>query len=291
MLGIAAGLLGVLYNKGLLFTMSLFARVQQRWVLAPAAAVGIVIGLVGWFSPILIGGGHSLAEVVLAGNVALAVIPLFFVVRLVLSISSYATGAAGGIFAPLLALGSLLGLWVGQLAHLIAPSAVPVPAVFAVVGMAAYFAAIVRAPLTGIVLIVEMTGSYNQMLPLLVACFFAYAVAEALKDLPIYEALLERDLARSGSALQWKEPIVMDFDVARGAPFAGQAVRSLGLPAGCVLVRAIDGGREFVPTAFTRLQPHMRITAFIAPEAAEAIDILRRGCNSRETETRIHEGE
>ena len=117
-----------------------------------------------------------------------------------LSISSYATGAAGGIFAPLLALGALIGLGVGQLAHQLAPAAVPEPAVFAVVGMAAYFTAIVRAPLTGIVLIVEMTGNYEQMLPLLVTCFCAYAVAEGLKDIPIYEALLERDLSRAGDA-------------------------------------------------------------------------------------------
>jgi CIC family chloride channel protein len=148
--------------------------------------------------------------------------------------------------------------------------------------MAAYFTAIVRAPLTGIVLILEMTGNYAQMLPLLVACFCAYAAAEGLKDLPLYEALLERDLSRAGEPVALKEPMVIDFEVERGAPFAGQPIRSLGLPAGCVLVRAIDGGREFVPTAFTRLEPHMRITAVISPDAGEALELLRRGCKAAE---------
>lgn len=280
LLGIFAGLLGVAFNRSLLLGLAVVDRLPGRWVLGAAAAVGIAIGLVGWFSPLLVGGGHALTELVLAGNVALTVIPLFFVLRFVLTVSSYSSGAAGGIFAPLLALGALLGLALGTAAHDLAPAAVPEPAVFAVVGMAAYFAAIVRAPLTGIVLIVEMTGNYEQILPLLVGCFFAYATAELLKDVPIYQALLERDLRRSGSPISLKEPMVIDFELERGAPFAGREVRSLGLPAGCVLVRGMEAGREFVPTAFTRLEPHMRITALISPQATDAIEILRQGCKS-----------
>jgi H+/Cl- antiporter ClcA len=89
--------------------------------------------------------------------------------RFALTMVSYGCGAPGGIFAPLLVLGALLGLTVGEVARLVFPSTITHPEAFAVVGMAAYFAAIVRAPLTGIVLIVEMTNTYAQMLPLLVA--------------------------------------------------------------------------------------------------------------------------
>jgi CIC family chloride channel protein len=280
LLGILAGLLGVAFNRGLLGFLGLFERLGERWALPAAATVGATVGLVSWFSPILVGGGHSLAELALASNVALSIVPIFFAVRFLLSTSSYGTGAAGGIFAPLLALGALLGLGLGEIARTYFPAAVPVPAVFAVVGMAAYFAAIFRAPLTGIVLIVEMTGNYQQILPLLVACFCAYAVAEWLKDLPIYEALLDRDLRREGMPEQKKEAIVIDFIVDEGAPFAGLRVRSLGLPMGCVLVRCVEAGKEFVPTALTRLEPHMRITALIAPDASEAMEILQRGCEA-----------
>jgi CIC family chloride channel protein len=277
-LGILTGVFGVAFNKALLIGLNWAGRLRGRWVLVAPAVVGTAVGVVGWFSPIAIGGGHALTELVLAGKVALTAIPLLFLVRFLLTTSSYGSGAAGGIFAPLLALGALLGLAVGQVAHQAAPAAVPVPAVFAVVGMAAYFAAIVRAPLTGIVLIVEMTGNYEQILPLLVACFFAYATAEVLKDLPIYEALLERDLARTGTTVSLKEPIVVEIEVERGAPFAGQPIRSLGLPPGCVIVRAIEAGHEFVPNASTLLVPYMHITAFIAPEAAQGLDMLRHGC-------------
>lgn len=280
LLGLAAGVLGVAFNQSLLAALNIFARVPARWSLFVAATVGAGVGLVGWFAPDAIGGGHTLAETVLSGQMLLATIPLWFALRFVLTVGSYGTSAPGGIFAPLLVLGALLGLAVGQLAHMLVPSAAPIPAAFAVVGMAAYFTAIVRAPLTGVVLILEMTGNYEQMLPLLVSCFCAYIAAELLKNLPIYEALLERDLIRQGLHLHNSEPVVVEMLIETGAPFAGREVRALGLPPGCVLVRCISDGREWVPTASTRLAPHMRITAVIAPEAMSGLAQLRIGCRA-----------
>ncbi len=281
LLGILAGILGVLFNRTLLVTANQFARIPARFTILAAALTGGSIGLVGWFSPRLIGSGHNLAETALTGNLAFGLLPVFFLLRLLLTATSYGTGAPGGIFSPLLVLGALIGLAVGQIAHDLAPAIVPIPAVFAVVGMAAYFTAIVRAPITGIMLIIEMTGNYAQMLPLLVSCFCAYAVAEALRDLPIYEALLERDLKRGGEIPALKEPAVVDFTIQAGAPFAGRQVQALGLPPGCILVRCSDGKREWVPKANTRLEAHMRITALIAPDAANSLEILRKGCTSQ----------
>ena len=277
-LGVATGLLGVLFNRSLLSTLNLFARIQGRAAIGAAAVVGAAVGLVGYFAPAGIGGGHTLTEHVLEGNVLLAAIPLWFLVRFVLTMASYGTGAPGGIFAPLLALGALIGLGVGALAHLALPALVPQAAVFAVVGMAAYFTAIVRAPLTGVVLIIEMTGNYNQMLPLLVACFCAYATAELLGSLPIYETLLERDLRRGGTDNAFEEPVVIELEVQPQSPFDGKAIRELGLPPGCIVIRCRDGGREWVPTAQTRLHAHIRITALVAPDAASGLELLRHGC-------------
>ncbi len=280
LLGVIAGLFGVLFNRGLLTAISLYARLPDRFVLPAAAITGGVIGLVGWFSPLMLGSGHTLAETTLKGDLLLAAIPLFFIIRFLLTTTSYGSGAPGGIFAPLLVLGALIGLAIGQIGHVLVPAIVPIPAVFAVVGMAAYFTAIVRAPLTGIMLIVEMTGNYSQMLPLLVACFCAYAVAEFLKDLPIYEALLERDLNRGGDKFLLEKPVVVDLTIQMDAPFAGREVRFLGLPPGCILVRCSDGKREWVPKANTRLEPHMRITAVVSPEASNGLEILHQGCEA-----------
>ena len=123
------------------------------------------------------------------------------------------------------------------------------------------------------------------MLPLLVSCFCAYAVAEYMQDLPIYEALLKRDLARGGDAHVLKEPTVVELTVQAGAPFAGREVRSLGLPSGCILVRCSDGN-EWLPQATTRLEAGMHITAMVSPEAASGLEILRQGCQAGSTTRR-----
>jgi CIC family chloride channel protein len=282
LLGVAAGGLGVLFNRGLLTAVNGYGRLPARYMVPAAAATGGIAGLVGWFAPLLLGNGHALAETALQGNMLLAAIPLFFVVRFLLTVASYGTGAPGGMFAPLLVLGAMIGLAVGQIAHGFSPDIAPIPAAFAVVGMAAYFTAIVRAPLTGIMLIIEMTGNYSLMLPLLTSCFCAYAVAEMLQDLPIYEALLARDLKRGGDAYVMTEPMVTEFTIQEDAPFAGLQVRSLGLPSGCILVRCSDGKREWVPKATTRLEAHMRIMALIAPDATDALDKLRAGCEAED---------
>ncbi len=279
-LGIAAGLLGLLFNRGVLSTLNLFDRIPGRARIALAATIGAIAGLIAWYSPIAVGGGHGLAEQALEGHLLLSAIPLWFLLRFGLTLVSYGTGAPGGIFAPLLVLGALLGLAVGQITHQISPGLAPEPAAFAVVGMAAYFTAIVRAPLTGVVLIMEMTGNYSQMLPLLVSCFSAYVVTELLKDLPIYEALLERDLLRGGLRPTYHEPIVVEITVETDAPFVGKEIRDLALPPGCILVRCHAEGHEWIPTATTRLDAHMRITAVIDPEAANAQAILRHGCEA-----------
>ncbi len=279
-LGLAAGLLGVAYNRSLIGTLNLFAKVPPKLFLPATALVGGVVGLVAWVSPAAVGGGHPLAETFLDGRAALATIPLWFLVRFVLSMASYGTGAPGGIFAPLLVLGALLGLGVGEVTHLLFPHLVPIPAIFAVVGMAAYFTAIVRAPLTGVVLIIEMTGNYAQMLPLLVACFCAYLVAEALGELPIYEHLLERDLLRDGGHSDPGGPLILELEIELGSPFEGCEVREMGLPPGCILVSCRDGSREWIPTADTRLEAHFRVTAMVAPDAKSAVAVLRNGCEA-----------
>ncbi|MBE0697248.1 MAG: H(+)/Cl(-) exchange transporter ClcA, partial [Anaerolineaceae bacterium] len=280
LLGCIAAPLGVLFNRGLISALDFFARFKGKSVLVAVAVVGAIIGMISWYSPSAVGGGHQLAEIVLAGKLSLVAIPMWFVLRFLLTTISYGTGTAGGIFAPLLVLGALVGLGIGLIAHQLVPSAVPEPAVFAVVGMGAYFTAIVRAPLTGILLIVEMTGNYEQMLPLLVSCFCAYIVAEWMKNMPIYEALLERDLLLNEPRIQFKEPMVVDFMVEPGAPFDQKEICSLGLPPGCVIVRCVEEGKEFVPTAKTRLVAHTKMTVFIAPEAANGFDALYQGCKS-----------
>lgn len=197
-LGILAGVLGVLFNRTLLATQNL-CDVKGPWLLAGKwISWAVIIGLTGWWMPGICGGGQPLVEKILNGHeyIGLGTLAFLFGARFLLTMGSYGTGAAGGIFAPLLVLGALLGLGVGEMGRQWFPLVAPEPLTVAVAGMAAYFTAIVRAPLTGMVLIIEMTGNYSLILPLFTACFSAYAIAEWWPDVPIYEALLERDLEK-----------------------------------------------------------------------------------------------
>jgi CIC family chloride channel protein len=122
------------------------------------------------------------------------VLPLVFLFRFGLGAVSYAARTPGGLFAPLLVLGAQLGLLFGALCRLTFPGLDLPPEAFAVVAMAAFFTGVVRAPVTGIVLITEMTGSATLLLPMLGACFVAMLVPTLLGNAPIYDSLREQAL-------------------------------------------------------------------------------------------------
>ena len=275
--GVLAGFLGVAYNRGLLYSLDLFRLIRKWPPGAGGALVGVLVGLTTWFLPRASGGGYQLLDDVFKGNMIFEALIGFFLLRFVLTMLSYGCGAPGGIFAPLLILGALLGVFVGRGTHWAFPGMAYYPVAFAIVGMGAYFSAIVRAPLTGIVLMLEMTGSYQQMLPLLIACFTAYAVADMMGDHPIYEALMERDLLRGQHVPELKETLLLDLTIQAHSPFEGKPVRELGLPHGCILVSIHRGIEEIVPTADTIIYSADRVTAIISPQAPEAVEVLRKG--------------
>ncbi len=188
-LGAIAGLVAVLYNRALLATIAAANRLERWPVPLRAALVGAAIGSLAWFAPALVGGGDAITQRTLSGTDALAIVPLVFLLRFALGTVSYAVRTPGGLFAPMLVLGAQLGLLFGVVCRMALPDLYIQPVGFAVVGMAAFFTGVVRSPLTGIVLVVEMTGSVHMLLPMLGACFSAMLVPTLLHDSPIYETL------------------------------------------------------------------------------------------------------
>jgi chloride channel protein, CIC family len=187
-LGLIAGLVAIIYNRVLLATIASAERL--KWpVELRAAAIGAGIGVLAWFAPSLVGGGDPITQRTLDGGVSLALLSGVFLIRFALGSVSYAAGTPGGLFAPLLVLGAQLGLFCGTLCGSMFPGLDLQPEGFAVVGMAALFTGIVRAPLTGIVLVAEMTSSVTMLLPMLGACFVAMLVPTLLRNAPIYDSL------------------------------------------------------------------------------------------------------
>ena len=277
LLGLICGLLGVSFNKALLGVLELASGIMNRWKwpLIFAGLCGLGIGVLGLLTPAALGSGHGIVEAAVQNHLLLQTAVLWLAVRFVVTLAGYAPGTPGGIFAPLLTMGALLGAAFGYVA---APMVGAPIGLFAVVGMAALFSGVVRAPLTGVVLIAEMTGSYSLMLPLLAACFVAYALAERLRDVPIYDALLSRDLRRqTPDAVTLLEILEVHLRVQVAAPFDGRAIRELGLPPGCVLVDIIREGRSLVPRGDLVLRGGDTLLARISPEAAGAYERLRIG--------------
>jgi CIC family chloride channel protein len=154
-----------------------------------AGLVGAGVGLLAWFLPNLVGGGDDLTQLTLLGDPLLAFLPWIFVLRFVLGPLSYAARTPGGLFAPMLVVGAQSGRLFGEVCGHWFPSVAPDPIACAVTGMAAFFTASVRAPITGITLAVELTGTHTQLLPMLGACFTAMLVPTLVRSPPIYDSL------------------------------------------------------------------------------------------------------
>jgi CIC family chloride channel protein len=193
-LGILSAVLGCLFNLTLLKAQALISLpLRSRFIWWFFLAASIVI--VGWQTPELLGGGQDFISGIIEGKVfTLQTVMLFFIIRFMLTIGSSSYGASGGIFMPVLVLGALLGLGLGCIVQLLFPELNVDPKLFAVVGMASFFTGVVQAPLTGIVLIIEMTGNYTLILPLFVACFSAHFIADWFEVRPVYDALLEKTI-------------------------------------------------------------------------------------------------
>jgi CIC family chloride channel protein len=189
--GILIGFLGVLYNHVILSTLSLTGKLSMIRVEWRAALIGAAIGVLTWFLPGLVGGGDNITQRILNGNAVFGTLVAALLLRFVISPASYAARTPGGLFAPLLTIGSQAGLLFGIVWCRWFNTSGLQPTEFALVGVAAFFGAVVRAPITGIILIVELTGSTNYFLPLLGATFVSVTVATLLKDPPIYESLRE----------------------------------------------------------------------------------------------------
>ncbi len=195
LLGLLFSLVGYVFNKLLILSLNFFSDLSKNAMILGAVVAGLVIVIVGIFHPKMIGGGYNTIRTVLDHSFTLKFLIVLFVGRLLLTVFSYGTGVPGGIFAPLLALGVVFGMLFGSVMQYYFPGLVSHPGVFAVAGMAGIFASTVRAPLTGLVLAVEMTSNFELILPLIITTATASLVTAQLGNQPIYTTLLERTKA------------------------------------------------------------------------------------------------
>ena len=289
-LGLLLGAFGVLYNRTIAFMQDLFEKTGKRISEFACRLIGkqesvisdglhpTVIGerlartgrMLAAFAiayilifayPDALGSGSGLVGAVSRGEYALGGLALLLLIKFIFSTASFGSGSPGGIFLPLLVLGAVTG---GIFSRLLGLAGIEQTYIteFVVIAMAGYFAAIVRAPVTGVVLITEMTGDFATLLPLVLASLIAYLTAESMGAKPIYTQLLERSMGRSAAA---KAPshmrssfrdrkAVVDAEVDLGSHMDGRHVSEFGLPLGTLIVSVIRDGVEIIPDGHTILR-------------------------------------
>jgi CIC family chloride channel protein len=192
-LGIIGGAVSLLFCKALLALRGVFLRLPQGTKIFQPAIGGLVIGAVLVYSPAIMGVGYEYVDQALNGDLLFKTMAILCFLKLGATIVSYASGNAGGIFAPSLYIGAMAGGAVGMLVHRVAPFPTGDPGAYALVGMGTLFAGIIRAPMTSVFMIFEITQDYQILVPLMVANMLSFVISRRYQPVPVYHALLQQD--------------------------------------------------------------------------------------------------
>ncbi|MGG5462537.1 chloride channel protein [Clostridium sp. B9] len=256
-LGAVLGISGYIFNKGLLKTQDFYEKTLGKIPVQFKTIIPFVMtGVLALTIPKVIDGGDSLIESIINGNVAIKMLLLILVIKFIFTFFSYSSGVPGGIFFPLLALGSIVGAIFGIVLHRYFGMESTLILNFIVLAMAAQFASIVKAPITGLMLITEMTGTFNHLLPVAITVTVAYLVSDVLQTKPIYESLLERLLKKLNINFDRgvKKKEVFDFEVKIGSELEGKKVEEVKWPKDSLIITIFRGAEEIIPNGETTIQ-------------------------------------
>lgn len=254
LLGIVLGLAGVGYNALMLL--------GQKWIGKIKAPVRMMLvfvcsGVLGLFVPQLLGGGHTMVTLLLQEHPTIKILILLLLGKFLFSLLSFASGAPGGIFFPLLILGTYLGAIYAEAAIAWFGLAPELWQELVVVSMAGFFAAIVRAPMTGIILVFEMTGNLDSLLPLAVVSLTSYTLADLLGSTPIYTALLENLLRPEDKAAARRnrpgEKVLKTYVLPLGSALDGKCIKDIDWGRHCLIVSIERGDTAVTPKGDTTL--------------------------------------
>lgn len=277
LLGVILGILGFIYNKLLDKMQDFFERFDSKFI-----SIGIMLMLsfmLMFIYPTVLGSGNDLVEVISKGKFALGALGILLFAKLFFSTGSFGTGTPGGIFLPLLVIGAITGgLYSTFLSNVFGIEEYYIKG-FVIIAMAGFFSAIVRAPITGVILITEMTGNFMTLLSLVATSLVAYVVADLLGGEPVYDQLMhrrQRKKAENGNSTPDHEyltdiyskadkkyikkrisirerKVVIDSSVHFGSQMDGHKVMELGLPEGSLIVSVMRDGKEIIPHGATIL--------------------------------------
>ncbi|MGP1569825.1 MAG: chloride channel protein [Eubacteriales bacterium] len=252
-LGIALGLAGTLYNKVMKFLFDFYNRCHLPIKIRPFIAY-LTAGFMFFAYPQVLGSGHNLVEMVLYSKCTIAGLAILFIIKFIFSLISFTSGVPGGIFLPILVQGAILGSLFGMIAG------EENMEIYVIIAMAGYLTAVVRNPLTSIVLIFEMTGSLNGFLPLAMTCLFAYFTANLLGTKPVYEYLLDRVLETEKENKEQDVEVEIVVSIEAGSSAVGMKIKDIEWLRGSIIVQIERGGRWMLPKGDTIIEQNDKLT-------------------------------
>lgn len=286
-LGLACAIVGHLFKETIYKFQDWFALSGIPAALRPIIPLFLSVPLAFFFFNIT-GGGHQLIEELATSSLSVAFLGLLLLLKIGLTAMSYGSGASGGIFLPLLACGALLGkAWgVGlESLGLVEPS---LQLTFMILGMAGFFSAVVKAPITGAVLILEMSGNFSHFAGLVACCLTAYVCSDLLRSASVYDVLLDRLLANKNPAdhpdwhAQAGRRLMLEIPVGLGSALAHKRIRTVAWPEGVLVVGIERGEHELVPNKNTEIEPGDCLLVLVnGHKAAEVNEILLKAGEPR----------
>lgn len=194
--GVVIGLLGRLFNIALAYSLDTYSKLGLSGMKKPLVPLALA-GILGFVLPEILGGGNLLVDSLVVTDYTIGFLCLLFVGKFLFTMICFGSGVPGGIFLPMLVLGAAGGAVLAKLLVLAGLLPAMYYADIIVFGMAAYFSSVVKSPVTGSILILEMTGSFQHMLALLVVSLTAYVISDLTGGRPVYDELLDRALGKS----------------------------------------------------------------------------------------------
>ncbi|MGL4762857.1 MAG: ClC family H(+)/Cl(-) exchange transporter [Sarcina sp.] len=264
-LGIIMGLAGVVYNKTLVKTMGLYKKinvpVKYRMIIPFICAM-----FFGIFIPQVLGGGIHLINNILVNGTVLKFAIILLVAKFIFSMISFCAGTPGGILFPLLTLGSLVGIIFGDVSVMYLGVNPVFMNTFVLFAMAAMFASIVRAPITGFVLVCEMSGSFTQIGGIALVCGVAYLTAELLRCEPVYESLFKMRLhAQNGTPVTSESAeIIVSYIIEMGSSIVGKKLKEIKLVDHTLVISIEREGTHLIPDGDTVMMSGDKISVMVS---------------------------
>lgn len=275
LIAISAGFAGIIFNYGLLHTSSFYNLpcFKNQYVKILFALFSAC--LLGFFLPQVLGGGNTLVDQLAAGRfTSLSFLVLLLIGKYVFTLISYGCGVPGGFFLPLLVVGALLGsVEAHVLVSLALINEVYTPNII-IIGMVSLFAASVRSPITGTLLILEMTGDFGHLMALALGSAVAYITAELLKGEPIYDALLKKSLSAKPDRACEEERNIVEVPIGSGSLLEGKKIRDVPRMKQTIIIDLKRHGESVIPDPDIRLQAEDFLYILTAGKNAAALKQL-----------------